>query len=101
MDVTRLLVGDHYRVKGLFARFTEAQESENLEEATELAAKIVKELTIHTTIEEEVFYPAVHKMSEELAHAVDEGIQEHHVVNVLLEELPRAWSRGVTSGSPR
>jgi hemerythrin superfamily protein len=42
---------------------------------------------VHTTIEEEVFYPAVHDVDEEISETVDEGIQEHHVAKVLMDEL--------------
>jgi hemerythrin superfamily protein len=81
------LIADHNRVKGLFTRFKKAQEAKDHEEAATLASKIIDELRVHTTIEEEVFYPAVHKMSDKLADAVDEGVEEHHVVKILLEEI--------------
>jgi hemerythrin superfamily protein len=87
MDATKLLIADHNRVKGLFTRYKKAKESDNNKEAAQLAAKIVEELTIHTTIEEEIFYPAVHELSDSLAEAVDEGVEEHHVVKILLDEM--------------
>lgn len=90
MDATKLLIADHNRVKGLFARYKKASEAENTEEAAQLAAKILEELRIHTTIEEEIFYPAVHALSDALADAVDEGVEEHHVVKILLDEIERS-----------
>lgn len=87
MDAIKLLVADHNRVKGLFTRYQKARNEGRLHEARGLAVKIGIELTVHTTIEEEVFYPLVRGMSDELAEAVDEGVQEHHVVNVLLNEI--------------
>ncbi len=100
MDATKLLIADHNRVKGLFARYKMASREKDVEEVNQLAAKILEELTVHTTIEEEIFYPAVHEISDKLADAVDEGVEEHHVVKILLEEIA-ARSREATSGLPR
>jgi hemerythrin superfamily protein len=87
LDAIALLTADHNRVRGLFSRFRTAHEESNDTEMIELAAKIFQELEVHTTIEEEIFYPDVHDRDEEIAETVDEGIQEHHVVKVLMEEL--------------
>jgi hemerythrin superfamily protein len=87
MDALSLLTGDHNRVRGLFARFEAAKEAEDVGQMTALAATIFEELTAHTTIEEEIFYPAVRDLDEELGETVDEGVQEHHVVKVLMEEM--------------
>jgi hemerythrin superfamily protein len=87
VDAINLLIADHNRTKGLFARYHEAQEQDRDDDVAGLAAKIVIELTVHTSIEEDIFYPFVHGMSEELAEQVDEGVQEHHVVKVLLDEI--------------
>ncbi len=87
MDAIALLTADHNRVRGLFARFKEAHENDDAQAMVDLAAKIFEELEVHTTIEEEIFYPAVHDADADLAEVVDEGIQEHHVVDVLMAEL--------------
>lgn len=86
MDGLDLLTADHNRVRGLFARFRDAKQQDDLSGMGELAEQIFAELEVHTTIEEQVFYPAVHDVSDELAQVVDEGVQEHHVVDVLMEE---------------
>ncbi len=87
MDAITLLTADHNRVRGLFTRFREAQESDDQAAMAELADKICTELQVHTTIEEDDFYPTVRDGSDELREAVDEGLQEHHVVDVLMNEL--------------
>ena len=87
MDALTLLTADHNRVRGLFARFQAAQEEKNTALMTELAAKILVELEVHATIEEEIFYPAVQQADEELKETVDEGLQEHHVAKTLMEEI--------------
>ncbi len=87
MNALDLLIADHNRLRGLFARFKTAKDSDDQPKMVELAGKIFEELTVHTTIEEEIFYPEVHDTDEEIAETVDEGVQEHHVVKVLMEEL--------------
>ncbi len=87
MDAITLLTADHNRVRGLFTRFRDAQESDDEAAMAELADKICTELEVHTTIEEEIFYPNVREGSQELRETVDEGLQEHHVVDVLMNEL--------------
>jgi hemerythrin-like domain-containing protein len=87
MDAIDLLIADHNRVKGLFVRYNEAQDSKRVEDAAFLAGQICEEVEVHTTIEEEIFYPAAHDQSEKLGKMVDEGIQEHHVVKVLMDEV--------------
>jgi hemerythrin superfamily protein len=82
-----LLIADHNRVRGLFIRFRSAEEAKDDATMIELAGTIVDELTVHTTIEEEIFYPAVHDTTEDIAEVVDEGVQEHHVAKVLMQEL--------------
>jgi hemerythrin superfamily protein len=93
VDALALLTADHNRVRGLFARFDEAKDTVP-SEAAALARDIVQELIVHTTIEEKVFYPAVHDLNPELADSVDEGIQEHHVVEVLIGEIGRVKTGG-------
>ena len=85
MDALELLTADHNRVRGLFARFQEA-EGKNDAQAARLAAKIFEELEIHTTIEEEIFYPAITRLSDEIHELVTEGVEEHHVVDNLMTE---------------
>ena len=86
MDALELLTADHNRVRGLFARF-QAAEGENDAQAARLAAKIFEELEIHTKIEEEIFYPAITKLNDEIHEMVTEGIEEHHVVDGLMAEV--------------
>jgi hemerythrin superfamily protein len=87
VDALDLLIADHNRVRGLFARFRKAEDHEEAEDMQMLAKRIVEELEVHTTIEEEIFYPSVHDLSEDISDVVDEGVQEHHVAKVLIEEL--------------
>lgn len=87
MDALSLLTADHNRVRGLFTRFQAAEEEKDTETMMELAAKIIVELEVHTTIEEEIFYPEVKGANEEIKDTVDEGVEEHHVAKTLIEEV--------------
>lgn len=94
MNALDLLIADHNRVRGMFARFKTAQEASDTAQMVELAEKLFDDLDVHTTIEEEIFYPGVREADDETAATIDEGIQEHHVAKVLMEEI-----RGVEAGS--
>src|SRR3954471_19746005 len=87
MDALQLLTSDHNRVRGLFTMFKQAHEAEDAGRMQSIADKIMHELTVHTAIEEEVFYPQVKSRSAEITEMVDEAMQEHHVVKMLMQEL--------------
>ena len=87
MDAITLLTADHNRVRGLFSRFKTAEENDNTDTMIEVGGKIVEELTVHTTIEEEIFYPAISESSEEVHKLVNEGFEEHSVAKRLIDEL--------------
>jgi iron-sulfur cluster repair protein YtfE (RIC family) len=87
MDALTLLVADHNRVRGLFARFTAADEADDTATMATLMEKIHTELKVHTDIEEVVFYPWARQLSDDIAEVVDEGVQEHHVAKTLLAEI--------------
>jgi hemerythrin superfamily protein len=89
MDALSLLTADHNRVRGLFTRFQTAEEEKDAATMMELAAKIIVELEVHTTIEEEIFYPEIKGANEEIKDVVDEGVEEHHVAKTLIEEVKR------------
>ena len=86
MDALMLLTADHNRVRGLFQRFEEAKEDRSTSEMSRLASTVFEELVVHTTIEEEIFYPWARDLSEEIAETVEESLQEHHVVKMLMDE---------------
>jgi iron-sulfur cluster repair protein YtfE (RIC family) len=86
MDALELLTADHNRVRGLFTRF-KAAEGENNAQAAQLTATIFEELEVHTRIEEEIFYPAITELNDEIHELVTEGVEEHHVVDTLIAEI--------------
>lgn len=102
MDALLLLTADHNRVRGLFTRFKAAHEAEDTATMATVGQAILDEIAVHTEIEEKVFYPAVRKASEELEEGVAEGVEEHHVVDVLAAEIQglpvddEAWAAKMT-----
>jgi len=88
MDALLLLTGDHNRVRGLFKLFKAAHEADDVQRGQQLSEKIIRELTVHTEIEEQVFYPAVQDAGDDkLRELVVEGLEEHAVVKDLIAEV--------------
>ena len=85
MDAIALLKADHDKVKRLLSDL-ETTTERGVKTRAELFATIQGELTIHETIEEEIFYPAL-KSHPKAKDVVLEGYQEHHVVDLLMGEL--------------
>jgi hemerythrin superfamily protein len=82
LDAIALLKADHRKVDDLFARFEAAKGAAKKQT---LVRQICTELTAHTVIEEEIFYPACHgKVDQDL---LDEGYVEHDGSKVLIAEL--------------
>jgi hemerythrin superfamily protein len=87
MKATDLLKKQHKTVKGLFKQ---VEKTEDGRRRRELMDEIASELKIHTKIEEEIFYPAVREIgSSKVEELVDESFEEHHVVDLVLAELPK------------
>lgn len=81
-DAIALLKADHRKVEDLFARF-EAARGAGRKRA--LAEQICMELTVHTRIEEGVFYPACQGHVEE--DLLKESYVEHDGAKVLIAEI--------------
>ena len=87
MKATDLLKKQHKEVKALFKK---VESTENARQRRQLLNEISQSLEGHTLIEEEIFYPAVRGLETEKAEAmVLEAYEEHHVVKLVLAELPR------------
>jgi hemerythrin-like domain-containing protein len=85
VDAIAMLKADHDKLKALLTEL-ESTTERGIKTREELFAKIKGELTVHETIEEEIFYPALkeHPKAKEI---VLEGYEEHHVVDVVMAEL--------------
>jgi iron-sulfur cluster repair protein YtfE (RIC family) len=87
MHALDLLIADHNRCRGLFARFKDANANDDADTMSDLFLQILQELEVHMAIEEEIFYPMVRETNDDISETVDEGEQEHHIAKVLLAEI--------------
>jgi hemerythrin-like domain-containing protein len=87
MKATDMLKKQHREVAALFKS---ALGSDKSEERRDALAQIVEKLNVHATIEEEIFYPAFREAgsSGKADDLTLEAYEEHHVVKLLLEEVP-------------
>lgn len=81
-DAIALLKADHRAVEELFDEFESAKSDG---EKLTLAKEICMQLTIHTMIEEELFYPGVEEETEE--DIVNEAYVEHDGAKMLIAEI--------------
>ena len=81
-DALTLLKEDHRSVKELFKEFENAKGDGRKEK---LARQICFELTVHTTIEEEIFYPACKGKIDE--DKLKEAYVEHDAAKLLIAEI--------------
>jgi hemerythrin HHE cation binding domain-containing protein len=81
-DAIALLKADHRKVESLFDEFEAARGAAKKQT---LVRQICTELSLHTAIEEEIFYPACKgKIDDDL---LDEAYVEHDGAKVLVTEL--------------
>ena len=81
-DAVALLKADHRKVEELFAQYEKATGDGRKQK---IAEEICMELTVHATIEEDIFYPACEgKVEEDL---IKEAYVEHDGAKILIAEI--------------
>ena len=96
MDATALLQRDHEAVEQLFRQF-EKLTGRAHKSKEKIVLKIIRELAVHSAVEEMLFYPAVRtaglkadtRAGEQASGTVLESLEEHHVVKWTLSELEK------------
>jgi hemerythrin superfamily protein len=96
MDAIALLQSDHQEVEQLFRQFEKLTERAH-KSKEKIVDKVIRELAIHSAVEEMLFYPAVRTAAlktsvrtlKEAAETVLESLEEHHVVKWTLSELEK------------
>jgi hemerythrin superfamily protein len=86
-DAIQLLTTDHLEVEQMFRQVETLTEGEA---RSEVVAGIVRELSIHAAIEEQVLYPAMRKALPDGETLVQEAIDEHQQVKETLAAIERA-----------
>jgi hemerythrin superfamily protein len=86
MDAITFLRNDHDTVEQLFKRFERAGDRAYVEKRL-IVDRIVEELSVHTVIEEQVFYPVARATAPGAEDVTLESLEEHHIVKWVLSEL--------------
>jgi hemerythrin superfamily protein len=81
-----ILKADHAKVKKLFKEFEHLHEAGSDDEAQKVAKQICNELTIHATVEEEIFYPEVRAAIDD-GDLMDEAEVEHASAKELISQI--------------
>jgi hemerythrin superfamily protein len=86
-DALDVLIDDHESVNDLFDEFESLGKRAHAARE-QLVGRIVEELSVHASIEETVFYPAVReRLGDGDESMVLEALEEHHLVKLSLNEL--------------
>ena len=88
MHALTMLTQDHNNVDELFRRF-ESLDDDQHDERRRVVDLAIEQLSVHATIEEQVFYPAIRQGVPETESDVLEALEEHHVVKWTLSELEK------------
>jgi hemerythrin superfamily protein len=92
MNAIELLKEDHREALDLIEQLENIDGSLDAEEAeiefapTELFNQLKSALTLHTQVEEQVFYPAMREF-EETRDLIAEALEEHQTVDQILEDM--------------
>jgi hemerythrin superfamily protein len=84
-----MLIADHKRVAKLFAEFAALSDEGTDAEKSKIVTAICQELIVHTTLEEEIFYPAVRAAIDD-EDQMDEALVEHDGAKQLIAQLQQA-----------
>jgi hemerythrin superfamily protein len=86
MDAITLLKTDHDAVTKLFREYKSAKRA-GPAARSKIMANVIKELSVHAAIEEQMFYPAVREEVPDFENHILESLEEHHVLKWTLAEL--------------
>ena len=84
MNAIELLKQDHREAEGLMDQIKTADKGDR--SAKEIFMQLKAALTLHTEIEEQIFYPAL-RDHEETSDMIPESLEEHREVDQLLAEM--------------
>lgn len=85
-DAIAVLTADHKRVKKMFKSFEKMKEDGSAADKQALAQQICEELTLHTQLEEQIFYPATRESIDD-EDLLDEAEVEHASAKDLIAQI--------------
>ncbi len=80
-----MLKEDHAKVQKAFKEF-EKMDREDTERMKQLVQTVCEDLKVHTSLEEEIFYPAVREAIED-EDIMNEAAVEHETAKMLIDQL--------------
>lgn len=84
-DVIELLTSDHREVEQLFRMYEAAANDAGV--ARQAAENIIRELSVHAAVEEQILYPAMRKADPRETSLVDHSLEEHQQMKELLTQV--------------
>jgi hemerythrin superfamily protein len=85
VDAIQVIRADHRAIQQLFTRYDRVAKEGDEDEQRRLVRAIVRELSIHAAVEEQLLYPALRDAGVE--ERVLGALEEHHLVKLTLAEL--------------
>ena len=87
-DAIAMLTADHKEVKALFKEYDAlAAKAGDAQQRQAIAAQICLKLTVHATVEEELFYPAAREALGKDDDLIDEADVEHATAKDLIAQI--------------
>lgn len=88
MDANQVILRDHREVERLFKALERGgAQADDPARRRELVRQLVRELSVHATVEEQLVYPALRRAGAD--ERVLDALEEHHAAKVTLWELER------------
>ena len=84
-EAIEMLKEDHAKVKKAFKEFEKLDRADT-ETCRQLVQTVCEDLKVHTTLEEEIFYPAVREAIED-EDLMNEAAVEHETAKMLIDQL--------------
>jgi hypothetical protein len=85
-DAIEMLTADHRKVLKLFKDYEKLKDGGSKAKKSDLATTICLEITVHSMLEEEIFYPAVRAAIDD-DDMMDEALVEHAGAKDLIDQL--------------
>lgn len=89
-NALKVLQHDHDEVDALFKQYDSDKAEMKPAQKQKLATRICDMLTVHATIEEEIFYPAIRHLDDEIRDLVAEAAVEHQSLKDIAGRLEAA-----------
>jgi hemerythrin superfamily protein len=85
-QILTMLKDDHKRVKKAYRQFTRLDCESDAEQCEQIVQQVLAELELHTTLEEELLYPAARDAIKD-PDLIDEAEVEHESAKALMQQL--------------